>query len=49
MVNGKEDYWAWSESGKEILQITKDGNGINAITQEKEGDFYKFNILEVYA
>ena len=37
-VKGKGDYRAYSESGREILQITVDGDGINAITKEEGND-----------
>ena len=49
MVDGKRNYRAYSYSGKKILQITQDENGINAITQEEVDTAAELNILEVYA
>ena len=40
-VDGKGNYKAYSFSGREILQISNDDNGISSFTQEKEGDMYK--------
>ena len=37
LVRGKGDYCVKSECGKDVLHITKDGVGINAMTLEKEG------------
>ena len=48
-VNGKGDYETRSNSGKEILQITEDENGINAINQEEGNADAYFDKLEVYA
>ena len=49
MMKRKGYYAACSNSGGKILQITKDGNGINAITKQKGNNFAHFNMLEVYA
>ena len=48
-VNYKGCYDANSTSGGEILQITEDDDGINAITKELGNDEAYFNKLEVYA
>ena len=48
-VNGKGYYDAYSTSGGEILQITEDDDGINAITKEEGSRFAYFDYLEVYA
>jgi len=48
-VNRKGYYCAWSISGGGILQITKDGSGINAITKEEGSDIADLDKLEVYA
>ena len=48
-VGAKGNYWTCSNRGRDILQITEDGDGINAITKEKKGDYAKVNMLEVYA
>ena len=49
MVNGKENYEAWSYSGRDILKITEDGDGIDAFTKVEESENGKVYILEVYA
>ena len=48
VVNGKGKYHALSNSGREILQISKE-SGINAITKEVGNNHAFFNKLEVYA
>ena len=48
-MNEEGDYYAYSYSGEEILQITEDGDGINAITKERGNDNAQVDILEVYA
>ena len=48
-INGKGKYIAYSNSGGEILEITEDGDGVNAITKEEGNDGAYFNKLEVYA
>ena len=39
---GKGNYNANSFSGREILQITEDGEGINAITKEEGNTIARF-------
>ena len=48
-VNYKGCYDANSTSGGEILQITEDDDGINAITKKREESTVYFDKLEVYA
>ena len=48
-VNGNGRYEAYSYSGGGILQITKDHDGINAITKERGSKTAKLKMLEVYA
>ena len=45
----KRNYWAWSNSGNQILNITKDIDGKNTITQKGDRKQFNFDILEVYA
>ena len=41
-VRRKGEYYAWSNSGEKILQITEDGEGINAITKEEGNTIARF-------